>query len=79
MITDLNMPIMDGYSLTKVLREKIKQGIISNMIIVASPALGQDDNTASLKNEGFDEVVTKPLDRKRLQTLVKQLEKSIRN
>jgi len=71
---DLNMPIMSGIEATKILREKIMQKEISEMIIVAlsARALDLDEDVYFCKTNEFDFYLTKPVSKKDLIRLLTQ-------
>lgn len=54
-ITDIAMPEMDGYTLTRTLRERPYGGALKIVALSAFPARGEESN-------GFDAYLTKPID-----------------
>ncbi len=70
-LTDIKMPIMDGYEATKIIKEKYNIPVIA---ITASVLISEQDKS----NEIFDTFLEKPLSLKKLiQTLSKYLSYSI--
>jgi len=70
LLTDCNMPLLDGYELTKAVREKGN----SDLPIIALTADAFPDKKADCLNAGMSDLITKPVDLKTLkQTLKKYL------
>jgi CheY-like chemotaxis protein len=71
-LMDLDLPIMDGYEATKFLRK------IDNVIpIIAQTAYSQKENRERAKKIGFNDFITKPINKKELLLLIqKYLQKS---
>jgi len=67
-ITDINMPIINGYALTKALREK---GFAGPIIGLTAATIG--DETRTLLSCGADAVLAKPLSMKKLKQTLFQL------
>lgn len=59
-ITDIMMPVMDGIKFINNLK---KSDAISHIPVIAITSFIKKMNTRSLKNIGFSEVITKPLQR----------------
>jgi two-component system OmpR family response regulator len=75
-ITDINMPVMDGYDLIKELRSKVSTMFIPIVILSSR-------DTVEDKLKGFtygtDDYITKPFDYTELQARVKRLMKRAGN
>ena len=69
-LMDLNLPVMDGWAATKLLREKPATRSIP-VIAVSSHALPGEREIAL--NAGCNEYETKPIDFERLLTKIRQL------
>jgi two-component system, cell cycle response regulator len=65
-ITDIQMPIMDGLAMTREIRNSNR-----NIPIIALTAYDQSDNLTKAADAGIDSFVTKPID---LYTLVDLLQ-----
>lgn len=74
-LMDVEMPIMDGLTCTRRIREFEADGYIDGHTpIIAITANARDDQLSSALQSGVDEVVTKPF---RLPLLVSVIRKSI--
>ena len=60
-LTDLDMPVMDGYELTASIR-KLEQQSLSRIPILAITASDYDLNEETARDKGFDGYMLKPLD-----------------
>ena len=64
-ITDLNMPVMDGYKATTIIRKMISDGEISQVNIVGTTANSIDYKMKQkCLSIGFDDVISKPIMKK---------------
>jgi CheY-like chemotaxis protein len=72
-MTDLEMPDMDGYALMKELKS-----IQPTMKVVAFSAAVSEKNREELLHQGFDEVLCKPFRTKDLENCVERTLFSIR-
>jgi len=72
-LMDLQMPIMDGYEATKIIREKDKE-----IPIIALTANAMKEDSQRTKNAGMNEHLNKPLDVEKLyETLLKYIYKKV--
>ena len=69
---DCNMPVMDGFEATKILREMMTNGTIKYIPIVGCTAYCDKENIAKCLEYGMNEVVSKPMMKK---ILIDKLEK----
>ena len=58
---DCNMPIMDGYSATKILIELIDKDELRELPIIACTADASNSNKERCQKIGFNEVLFKPI------------------
>ena len=58
---DCNMPIMDGYSATKIIIELINKGELRELPIIACTADVSNNNKKRCLKIGFNEVLFKPV------------------
>jgi len=56
-VTDLRMPVMDGYAILEYLREKLP-----NTPVIVMTAFSREDVEGRLKNLRIDHIAEKPLD-----------------
>ena len=68
-ITDIQMPIMDGLEATRVLRSIPK---IQSTPIVALTAAAFEDEKQRIKEAGIDDYVAKPIDRTKLISVIEK-------
>ena len=68
---DCNMPVLDGFDATKELKEMMKQKRISEIPIIGCTALVQPHERQRALNAGMSEVCTKPLDRKKMHSILR--------
>ncbi len=68
-LMDINMPIMDGYRATTLIRQDSKW---QNIPIVALSALNLDKEIAKMAEVGMDAFLPKPLNLKQLSTIFKK-------
>lgn len=68
-LMDLRMPVMDGLTATKVIREELK---LTTLPIIALTGEVSDDIAKQCEEIGFDEFCSKPLKKPKLQELVKK-------
>jgi len=66
-LMDLQMPVMDGYEATKVLREMIVEGEIPDLHIIAVSANDSEDDKRRCKEVGMNDHLAKPLNEKHLK------------
>jgi len=60
-LMDIQMPILDGYTCTKILRESGNK-----MVIIAQTAYGVSGDKEKMISEGFDDYLLKPISQKQL-------------
>jgi CheY-like chemotaxis protein len=66
-LMDLTLPLMDGFTATKLIR---KNEQLKNVPIIAITAHKEDDFRSDAKASGFDAYVTKPIDVTWLKELI---------
>ena len=66
-LMDLTLPLMDGFTATKLIRQN---DALKNIPIIAITAHKEDDFRADAKASGFDAYVTKPIDVNWLKGLI---------
>ena len=66
-LMDLTLPLMDGFTATKLIRQ---YDALKNVPIIAFTAHKEDDFRADAKASGFDAYVTKPIDVNWLKDLI---------
>ncbi len=66
-LMDLQMPLMDGYEATKILREMIVNNEIPDLHIVAVSANDAEEDKRRCKEVGMNEHLSKPLTEKMLK------------
>jgi CheY-like chemotaxis protein len=68
---DVQMPRMDGYEATKIIRN-LDGGIGTDVPIIAMTANAFSEDVQKALNAGMNEHVSKPLDLKSLATVIKK-------
>lgn len=71
-ITDCNMPIMDGFSLAKAIRHAEQASNSDKSTIVALSSNNTERETQLCINAGVDYVLSKPVDRKQIEAILSQ-------
>jgi len=69
---DCCMPVMDGFETTRKLREKLDNVTMQKMKIVGCTAYTGESKTQECINAGMNDVVTKPLMRKKLDEIIQK-------
>jgi two-component system cell cycle response regulator DivK len=69
-LMDLSLPVMDGFSATKLIRKSQK---LKGVLIIAVTAHHETDFRSGAKASGFDAYVTKPIDINFLKELINGL------
>lgn len=77
-IMDLQMPVMDGYEATKIIRTELSKQI-TNIPIIAMTASALISDKAKCLSSGMNDYIAKPFQAKDLyEKIIAQLEKSLR-
>ena len=63
---DIQMPVMDGYIATRMIRN-MKRDDVKRLPIIAMTALSSNEDMEAAKMAGMDDYITKPLDLDRLK------------
>ena len=58
---DCDMPVMDGWEATKILKEKMKKSEIKNIPIIACTAYCDEENRKKCIQAGMDDIISKPV------------------
>jgi signal transduction histidine kinase/DNA-binding NarL/FixJ family response regulator len=75
-LMDLEMPIMDGLTCVKRIRQLQKEGmIVGHIPVIAVTANARSEQIATAKDSGMDSVVTKPF---RIPELMPEMDRQIR-
>lgn len=69
-LMDLSLPVMDGFSAAKLIRQ---EPTTKDVLIIAVTAHQETDFRSDAKNSGFDAYVTKPIDMNFLKDLINGL------
>ena len=67
-LSDVNMPILDGYGLIK----KIKEELMIDTPVIVITAFAVQGDKEKLLLAGFDDYVSKPIDMSELETVLAQ-------
>ena len=67
---DYNMPIMNGFDATRVLKAKIEKGEISKIPIVACTAVLNEKEMQLISEIGFDDSCQKPISKDKIEKIV---------
>ena len=71
---DCQMPEMDGYTATKMIRDYEAKNNLNPVYIVALTAHASEENRERCIAAGMDDVVTKPVNKQNLVSIMKRLE-----
>jgi CheY-like chemotaxis protein len=66
-LLDIGMPGMSGYEVARAIRSHV---LGSSIVLVAATGWGQEDDRRRARDAGFDDHVTKPVDRAQLMRLI---------
>lgn len=69
---DCNMPVMDGYVATRILKDKMKKNELIDIPIIAHTAYCKDNTDKKITENGFDEYLPKPFNIAMLKTTLKK-------
>jgi len=72
-LMDLQMPVMDGYEATKILREMMENEEIEEIPIIALSANDSANDKKKCKEIGMRDHISKPLDEKRLKKVLEEV------
>jgi signal transduction histidine kinase len=75
-LLDIGMPGMNGYEVARAIRAHPSGGAI---MLVAQTGWGQEEDRRRAKEAGFDEHITKPVDRAQLMRLISRPRRNDRN
>jgi len=67
---DCQMPVMDGYETTKVLKEKMRKEEIPNIPVIAFTANDSEKDKEKCKKVGMSDYLTKPLSESKLKEII---------
>ncbi|WP_290468795.1 hybrid sensor histidine kinase/response regulator [Lacinutrix sp. MedPE-SW] len=76
-LMDLQMPIMDGYETTSLIRNDVAMHNIKNIPIIAVTADTTDGAREKVKNVGMNDYITKPVNREVLYSKILEQKRSI--
>jgi signal transduction histidine kinase len=71
-LLDIQMPVMNGF---EVLTELRKSGEINIIHVVALTAYALKNETDKIREAGSDDILTKPIDKRKLRTLIEERKK----
>ncbi len=69
-LMDCQMPVMDGYEATKILKEKMTAGALKNTPILAQTAHAMQGDKEKCLAAGMDGYISKPLNASELRTIM---------
>ena len=72
-LMDLQMPVMDGYQATKILKKMMDKGEIVEMSIIALSANDSPNDKERCREIGMRDHISKPLDEKRLKKVLEEV------
>ncbi len=67
---DCQMPVMDGYETTRVLKEKMKKKEIPNIPVIALTANDSEKDKEKCRKVGMSDYLTKPLNEPKLKKMM---------
>ena len=71
-LMDCQMPVLDGYAATRLIREGQAGEWLKNIPIIAMTADVMNDNRKECKEAGMNDFIGKPFDPEKLKTLILQ-------
>jgi len=71
-IMDISMPVMDGMTSTRLIREYEKENDLQPSHIIALTGLTSSSARLEAWTSGVDDFLTKPVDFKKLETLIEK-------
>ena len=72
-LMDLQMPVMDGYEATKIIKKMMENREILEMPIIALSANDSPNDKRRCKEIGMKDHISKPLDEKRLKRVLEEI------
>ncbi len=73
-IMDIQLPEMDGFEATRIIRS-----LNSNIPVIAQTAFAMSDDKEKMKQAGFDDYVSKPIDINKLACYCQQMADPVEN
>jgi len=71
-LMDCQMPILDGYQATAVIRQREEQGLLSRQTIIAMTAHAMEGSKQDCLQAGMDDYMSKPYTLESLQNIIKR-------
>jgi PAS domain S-box-containing protein len=71
LLTDINMPKMDGYELTRTIRSEEK-GCEKKLVIIAVSANAMESDIKECFDEGVDAVISKPVELEKIREILEE-------
>lgn len=69
-LMDCQMPEMDGYTATRIIKEKMSKGEVVKCPIIALTAHAMSGDREKCEEAGMDDFLTKPVDEDKLQAVI---------
>jgi len=72
-LMDIQMPLMDGYELTRIIRDDKSDVLVHDVPIIAMTAHAREDDKLKCLKAGMNDYISKPIDPVRFKYLIHKI------